>query len=108
MAGLEVDADHHVVAELIVGAALDAVTDPAFAGKIGRLGGLAVLNLEGIHTRYEDTGPLFNTIAHCSKTEVTEVLQKFYTQPIQLELIAFTVDQLEAPLPCTSPLSIAR
>ena len=43
----------------ILAAATDAVVDPNFAGKFGRLGGLAVLNLEGIHTRYEETSGIF-------------------------------------------------
>ncbi|MPZ49375.1 MAG: GuaB3 family IMP dehydrogenase-related protein [Dehalococcoidia bacterium] len=80
----------------IIAAALDAVTDPAFAGKIGRLGGLAVLNLEGIQTRYSDTGPIFEEIARAPKNKVTSILQKFYTQPIQLELIGKRVQQMKS------------
>ena len=71
----------------VLAAALDAVVDPVFAGKFGRLGGLAVLNLEGIHTRYADPSPLFEEIARTSKTKVTPLLQKVYTEPIQPELI---------------------
>jgi IMP dehydrogenase len=79
----------------ILAAALDAVTDPVFAGKIGRLGGLAVLNLEGIHTRYAETGSLFEEIAKTSKNKVTSVLQKVYSQPIQTELIGRRVEQMK-------------
>src|SRR5919106_1467231 len=43
--------------------ALDAAVDPTTAGIIGSLGGLAVLNLEGLQTRYEDPGPVFEEIA---------------------------------------------
>ena len=80
----------------ILAAATDAVVSPDFAGKLGRLGGLAVLNLEGIHTRYGDTEPLFRAIASASKTEVTALLQSYYTQPIQPELIAQKVREMKA------------
>jgi IMP dehydrogenase len=80
----------------VLAAALDAVVDPGFAGKIGRLGGLAVLNLEGIHTRYVDTAPIFEEIAQTSKTKATALLQDYYSQPIQAELIGRRVEQMKA------------
>jgi IMP dehydrogenase len=80
----------------ILAAATDAVVNPEFAGKLGRLGGLAVLNLEGIHTRYDDTKPIFQSIASASKTEVTALLQNYYTQPILPELIAKRVSEMKA------------
>jgi IMP dehydrogenase len=80
----------------VIAAALDAVVDPAFAGKYGRLGGLAVLNLEGIHTRYEDPAPLFDEITHTGKTDVTARLQQFYEQPIQVALVGERVAQMKA------------
>ena len=86
----------HVFQVPVMAAALDAVVDPVFAGKFGRLGGLAVLNLEGIHTRYEDPSPIFDEIAKASKSTVTSLLQKAYTQPIQPELIGRRVQQMKA------------
>ncbi len=80
----------------ILASATDAVVNTEFAGKLGRLGGLAVLNLEGIHTRYEDTKAIFQAIASASKTEVTALLQNYYTQPIQPELIARRVREMKA------------
>jgi IMP dehydrogenase len=80
----------------IMAAALDAVVDPSFARKFGRLGGLAVLNLEGIHTRYSDPGPLLEEITRTSKSDVTARLQKFYTEDIKPELIAERVKQMKA------------
>ena len=80
----------------ILAAALDAVVDPTFAGKIGRLGGLAVLNLEGIHTRYADPAPLIEEIAAASKTEATALLQRFYGDPIQTNLISERVQEMKA------------
>lgn len=80
----------------VLAAATDAVVNPEFAGKLGRLGGLAVLNLEGIHTRYDDTKSIFQSIASASKTEVTALLQNYYTQPILPELIAKRVSEMKA------------
>lgn len=80
----------------IIAAALDAVTDPSFAVKYGKHGGLAVLNLEGIHTRYADPAPFFEAVTTMSKTEVTGYLQQVYTQPIQLDLIAQRVSEMKA------------
>ena len=80
----------------VIAAALDAVVDPGFAGKIGRLGGLAVLNLEGIHTRYADPASLLVEFAAADKSKVTALLQDAYSQPIQIELIAERVRQIKA------------
>jgi IMP dehydrogenase len=80
----------------VLAAALDAVVDPSFAGKIGRFGGLAVLNLEGIHTRYADPAPLLVEIAASDKGKVTALLQHVYSQPIQPELIGERVRQMKA------------
>ncbi len=79
----------------ILAAATDAVVDPVFAGKFGKLGGLAVFNLEGIHTRYADPGPIFEEITHTPAAKVTALLQQVYTQPIQLDLIADRVRQIK-------------
>jgi len=79
----------------ILAAATDAVVDPAFAGKFGKLGGLAVLNLEGIHTRYADPGPIFEEITQTPKAKVTALLQQVYTQPIQADLVGERVRQMK-------------
>src|SRR5262249_37187571 len=80
----------------ILAAATDAVVNPTFAGKFGRLGGLAVLNLEGIHTRYEDTDAIFQEIATANKTKVTSLLQQYYTEAIKPDLIGRRVEQMKA------------
>ena len=56
--------------------ALDAAVDPTTAGIIGSLGGLAVLNLEGLQTRYEDPGPVFEEIASLPEHKATRVMQE--------------------------------
>jgi IMP dehydrogenase len=75
--------------------ALDAAVDPATAGLIGDLGGLAVLNLEGLQTRYEDPGPVFEEIASLPEHKATRVMQELYTEPIKEELIFRRVQEIK-------------
>jgi IMP dehydrogenase len=75
--------------------ALDAAVDTKTAGIIGRLGGLAVLNLEGIQTRYEDPGPVFEEIASLPETKATRVMQDIYAEPIKEELIFRCVQEIK-------------
>jgi IMP dehydrogenase len=79
----------------VLASAMDAVVDPTFAGKFGRLGGLAVLNLEGIQTRYADPSPMLEEVAATPKAKVTALLQHIYSQPIQPDLIAERVRQIK-------------
>jgi IMP dehydrogenase len=71
----------------ILAAAMDAVVDPRFAVDFHEMGGLAVLNLEGIQTRYDDPAAILEEIAAAPKSQVTSLLQKAYSEPIRLELI---------------------
>src|SRR4030067_499571 len=57
----------------ILAAALDAVVDPRFAVQMGRRGGLAVMNLEGLQTRYEDPDPAIAEIVSAPQTEAAAV-----------------------------------
>ena len=75
--------------------AIDAAVDPKTAGIIGSLGGLAVLNLEGIQTRYEDPGPIFEDIASLPEHKATRVMQEIYTEPIKEELIFRRVQEIK-------------
>jgi IMP dehydrogenase len=75
--------------------ALDAAVDPNTAGIIGSLGGLAVLNLEGLQTRYEDPGPVFEEIASLPETKATRVMQDIYAEPIKEELIFRRVQEIK-------------
>jgi len=72
----------------ILASAMDAVVDPSFAIKFSQLGGLAVLNLEGVQTRYENLDEILDEIAQTPETEVTSLLQKIYSQPIKEKLIS--------------------
>ena len=79
----------------ILAAAMDAVVDPRFAVTFGEAGGLAVLNLEGIQTRYDQPDPILDEIACAPAHDVTELLQKVYTAPIQPNLIGERIRQIK-------------
>ena len=71
----------------ILAAAMDGVVDVKLAIELSKLGGLAVLNLEGIQTRYDDPDALLDEIATTPQTEVTALLRKAYTAPIKENLV---------------------
>ena len=71
----------------ILASAMDAVVDPAVAIKFNKFGGLAVLNLEGVQTRYKSPDEILGQIAQAPEAEVTSLLQKVYSQPIKENLI---------------------
>src|SRR5919202_1051763 len=72
----------------LLASAMDGVVSPETAGIIGKLGGLAVLNLEGIFTRYEDADEQLERIARAPKHTATSEMQRLYRAPIQPELVA--------------------
>ena len=74
----------------LLAAAMDGVVSPATAIEIGRLGGAAVLNLEGLWTRYEDPEPLFEEIARLDNDKATARMQQIYAEPIKPELATAT------------------
>ena len=80
----------------ILAAAMDAVVDPAFAGRLAALGGLAVLNLEGVQTRYDDPGAVLEQIAAAADGDVQDVLAAAYQEPIREELIARRIEEIHA------------
>lgn len=71
----------------IIAAAMDGVVDVKFAIAMGKLGGLAVLNLEGISTRYKDPEEVLNRIATASPETATKLVQDIYLEPIKEDLI---------------------
>ncbi|HEX9694767.1 MAG TPA: GuaB3 family IMP dehydrogenase-related protein [Actinomycetota bacterium] len=71
----------------MLASAMDGVVSPATAIAIGKLGGLAVLNLEGLWTRYADPEPIYETIASMPDHEATPYMQKVYQEPIKDELV---------------------
>src|SRR5947208_12816541 len=65
----------------LLASAMDGVVSPATAGIVGKLGGLAVLNLEGIFTRYEDADEQLGRIATLPKEIATREMQQIYSEP---------------------------
>ncbi|MDQ3611315.1 MAG: GuaB3 family IMP dehydrogenase-related protein [Actinomycetota bacterium] len=78
----------------LVASAMDGVVSPATAIEIGRLGGLGVLNLEGLWTRYDDPEPLLAEIAGLPEDRVTVRMQEIYAKPIEPDLIHARVKQI--------------
>src|SRR4029450_4189105 len=79
----------------VMGAAMDGVVSPATAMEMGRLGGVGVLNLEGLWTRYEDPEPLFDEIAALPEDKATLRMQEIYAEPVKPELIAPRIRQIK-------------
>ena len=77
-------------------APMDSVVSPRTAIEIGRLGGLAVLDLEGLWTRYEDPEPLLAEAAELDDEAATRRLQEIYTEPIREELIGRRIEEVRA------------
>ena len=80
----------------VLAAAMDAVVDPAFAGALARLGGLAVLNLEGVQTRYDDPSAVIAGIAAAADDEVHDALAEAYAAPVREELVARRIEEIHA------------
>jgi IMP dehydrogenase len=79
----------------LLASAMDGVVSPATAGLVGKLGGLAVLNLEGIFTRYEDADEQLERIARLPKEAATREMQEIYRQPIKPELITQRIAEIK-------------
>ena len=78
----------------ILASAMDAVVDPQFAAKLSKFGGLAVLNLEGVQTRYDNPDEVLAEIASTPQDQVTTFMQKVYSQPIKENLIGDRIRQI--------------
>src|SRR3954447_7457913 len=79
----------------LLASAMDGVVSPATAGIVGKLGGLAVLNLEGSFTRYEDADAQLARIATLPKEVATREMQQIYSEPIKSELIAQRIREIK-------------
>ncbi|MGQ0644050.1 MAG: GuaB3 family IMP dehydrogenase-related protein [Elusimicrobiota bacterium] len=81
--------------------AMDGVVDVDFAIAMGKLGGLGVLNLDGVQTRYADPKPIFEKIAGASPEEATKLVQEMYREPIKDNLVGERVRQIKkGGVPC--------
>jgi IMP dehydrogenase len=79
----------------LLAAAMDGVVSPETAGIVGRLGGLAVLNLEGIWSRYEDADAQLERVASLEREEATREMQEIYREPIKPELMAQRIQEIK-------------
>jgi len=79
----------------IMAAAMDGVVDVEFAVAMSKIGGIAVLNLDGVQTRYENPGEVLDRISKASPQEATELIQQVYTTPIKEKLIKKRVEQIK-------------
>ncbi len=80
----------------ILAAAMDGVVDTRFAIQMGRLGGVAVLNLEGVQTRYEHPEEVLDRIAKASADEATELVRSVYLEPIKEQLVAKRIQEIKS------------
>ncbi len=88
----QIDAYHFEIP--VLGAPMDSVMSPASAVALGRLGGLGVLDLEGVWTRYDDPEPILEEIAAIDPAKATRRMQQIYSEPIRPELIAERLREL--------------
>src|SRR4051795_7267132 len=80
----------------LLASAMEGVASPETAGILGRLGGLAVLNLEGIWTRYEDADAQLERIAGLEREEATREMQEIYQEPVKEDLIVQRIQEIKA------------
>jgi IMP dehydrogenase len=80
----------------IIASAMDGVTDVRFCIAMGKLGGLGVINLEGVQTRYANPSEVLDEIVKAGRDETTALIQKVYTEPIKEKLIVKRIRELKA------------
>ncbi|MDA8101352.1 MAG: GuaB3 family IMP dehydrogenase-related protein [Nitrospiraceae bacterium] len=79
----------------LLASAMDGVVSPQTAIEIGKLGGLGVLNLEGLWTRYEDPEPFFAEIANLPADKATQRMQEIYAEPIKETLVTERIREMK-------------
>jgi len=80
----------------IIASAMDSVVDVNFAAAMGKLGGLAVLNLQGLQTRYENTEQAYTEVVQCDNQSFVEVMQRLYAKPVEESLIKKRIQDIKA------------
>ncbi|MFH1578229.1 MAG: GuaB3 family IMP dehydrogenase-related protein [Candidatus Omnitrophota bacterium] len=80
----------------ILAAAMDGVVDVRFAVEMSKLGGIAVLNLDGVQTRYDNPDKVLRDIANASPQKATKLVQEIYNKPIKEKLIAKRISQIKS------------
>jgi len=85
----------HLLELPLIASAMDGVVSPKIAIDLGKLGGLGVLNLEGIFTRYENAERELQKIARLPKEQATQGMQKIYAEPVKPELISARIREIK-------------
>ena len=85
----------HLLELPLLASAMDGVVSPKIAIELGKLGGLGVLNLEGIFTRYKTAGRELQKIARLTKEQATSGMQKIYAEPVHPELIEARIREIK-------------
>ena len=80
----------------ILAAAMDGVVGVEFAVAMGHLGGVAVLNLDGIQTRYENPSEVLDQISHAAAEQATKLVQNIYLKPVKEKLIAKRIKEIKS------------
>jgi len=91
----------------IIASAMDSVVDVAMAAALSKVGGMAVLNLEGIQTRYARPREILERLTEAPSDRVVEVMQEVYREPIKDDLVASRIGEIRAaggvPVVSTTP-----
>lgn len=80
----------------ILAAAMDGVVDVRFAVEMSKLGGIAVLNLDGVQTRYENPDSVLEEIAQATPQKATELIQSIYATPIKEKLVTRRIREIKS------------
>ncbi len=88
--------DKHKFAMPIIASAMDSVVDAKMASAMGKLGGLAVLNIQGLQTRYENTDDVYGKVISCDNQNFVSVMQELYASPIKEQLISKRIEEIKA------------
>ncbi len=92
---MEMEIGHLRLSIPVLASAMDAVVDPSFAVRMSEAGGVGVMNLEGVYTRYEDAAAIISEIAEAPAEFTTGLLQKLYTAPIREDLIGKRIQEIK-------------
>jgi IMP dehydrogenase len=79
----------------VLASAMDAVVSPQFATEMYELGGLAVMNLEGVQTKYDSPEEVLDRVAASSEEEATTLLQEVYAAPVREDLIGVRIEEMK-------------
>ena len=79
----------------VLASAMDAIVSPSFAVEMDKVGGLGVMNLEGVQTKYDEPDEVLSQIVDAPRDEVMGVLQKVYAAPVREDLIGTRIEEIK-------------